>query len=641
MGESTHTTKKKIAVFASGWGSSILSQYMSGLVQALKTEPADTYLFLAYPLPGLSDDQNKGELTIFDLPDLNDFDGVVIFANSIDSEEVNNELVKRCHKAGIPVIGHGRELTGTYTVVVNNYDGMCELVEHLISVHHVKKVVYMAGSKNSPDSNERLRATRDTLTAHNLELNLSDIIYTEYDNRKAHDGINQYIKDNDIPDAIVCVNDGIAMAVSLALDELGINVPNNVIVTGFDCLKEGQIFFPSLTTINQHFTHLGKESGKLLSALLAGNFCSKKKEISCHFSLGESCGCQDVEINDALRRKAGRDAFALRTQNDAFENKTGAIEGTFNGAQDYEHLFNDVLNLYSGNYDYEGKNFHFLIDPKFGESVKSNSNELHDGFFSNEMEIIFSITDGIVGKQERMNTSKLIPSPSATEDTHLYVFVPLHDHEYMMGYLIFADNVEIIDNRTVQRYQSKACNAMNAFRKNQAMAHLNAELVKLSQLDALTSVKSRTAFYSREIELEDRVQSDPSFEFAFAMFDINNLKVVNDTLGHDAGDQYIKNCCKLICDTFKYSSIYRIGGDEFVAVLTSKDYTNMDSLFAQFNDEIKRRNSESLPPEEHVSIASGVCIYNPKDGNTVQDVLKVADTRMYENKKIMKGGDVR
>ncbi len=633
--------KKKIAVFASGWGSSILSQYMNGLSQALKNEPADTYLFLAYPLPGYSDENNKGQFAIFNLPDLSEFDGAVIFANSIDSENINSELVTRCHKAGIPVIGHGRDLTGTYSVVVNNYDGMCELVEHLVSVHHVKKVVYMAGTRNSPDSNERLRATRDTLAKYNLELGLSDIIYTEFDNSKAHDSTVQYIKDNDIPDAIVCVNDGISMAVSLALDELGITVPNNVIVTGFDCLKEGQIFYPSLTTINQHFTHLGKESGKLLSALLAGNFCSKKKEISCHFSLGESCGCQDVEVNDALRRKAGRDAFALRTLNDSIERKFGGIEGAFNGAQDYEHLFSDILNLYKTNSEYEGKNFHFLIDPMLGESVKSNTNELHCGFFSNEMDVVCSIVDGVILPQSKMPTSQLIPAISQTDDTHMYVFIPLHDNGYMLGYLIFSDDVDIIDSRSIQRYQSKACNAMNAFRKNQEMAHLNAELVKLSQLDALTSVKSRTAFFSREIELEERIKTDKNFEFAFAMFDINNLKIVNDTLGHDAGDQYIKNCCKLICDTFKYSSVYRIGGDEFVAVLTSKDYRDMNRLFEQFEKSLEQYNREDIPPEERISIAHGVCVYNPKESDTIQDILKTADARMYENKKIMKGGDVR
>ena len=71
------------------------------------------------------------------------------------------------------------------------------------------------------------------------------------------------------------------------------------------------------------------------------------------------------------------------------------------------------------------------------------------------------------------------------------------------------------------------------------------------------------------------------------MADINNLKYVNDTYGHELGDEYIKGCCRIICNIFEESQVYRIGGDEFVVILKDSDYfcrvMLMDDLEFEFD----------------------------------------------------------
>ena len=71
--------KKKIAVFTSGWCTEILSQFLTGMQSALTNESADIFLFLCYPTPSDTDANKQGEMNIFNLPDLHDFDGTVIF----------------------------------------------------------------------------------------------------------------------------------------------------------------------------------------------------------------------------------------------------------------------------------------------------------------------------------------------------------------------------------------------------------------------------------------------------------------------------------------------------------------------------------------------------------------------------------
>ena len=114
------------------------------------------------------------------------------------------------------------------------------------------------------------------------------------------------------------------------------------------------------------------------------------------------------------------------------------------------------------------------------------------------------------------------------------------------------------------------------------------------------------------------------------MFDINNLKYVNDTYGHKAGDDYIKKGCKIICQTFKRSPVFRVGGDEFVAILQDEDLTDRENIINEF-----RKENEKRADDGDIVIASGIAVYN---GDTnVSAVFEKADAEMYKNKKQLKG----
>ena len=102
---------------------------------------------------------------------------------------------------------------------------------------------------------------------------------------------------------------------------------------------------------------------------------------------------------------------------------------------------------------------------------------------------------------------------------------------------------------------------------------------ELSSLDSLTGVKSRIVYDRKIIEIDEILKINKNLiHFAICECDLNNLKQINDTYGHEAGDLYIKRCCKVICSFFKYSPVFRIGGDEFVVLLQNEDYEACDGL---------------------------------------------------------------
>lgn len=159
----------------------------------------------------------------------------------------------------------------------------------------------------------------------------------------------------------------------------------------------------------------------------------------------------------------------------------------------------------------------------------------------------------------------------------------------------------------------------------------------LAYTDSLTGVKSKTAYGEEVRRINDSLRMGFS-QFGIMMFDINGLKELNDSQGHDAGDNYIRNSCRLICTTFKHSPVFRIGGDEFVAILRGQDLLKADVLLQKFYDRMKEAVTNAKKPEERISIAAGMAVFKEHQDLDYQDVFKRADDNMYQNKKAMKAG---
>ena len=159
----------------------------------------------------------------------------------------------------------------------------------------------------------------------------------------------------------------------------------------------------------------------------------------------------------------------------------------------------------------------------------------------------------------------------------------------------------------------------------------------LAYTDTLTGVKSKTA-YDEEVRRLNENIAEGFHQFGIIMFDMNGLKEMNDTYGHDAGDAYIKNSCRLICTTYKHSPVFRIGGDEFIAVLRGQDLLNSQKLMCRFYERMQKIVEEAKKPEEAVSVAAGMAVFKEHKDTDVQSVFKRADENMYKNKTAIKAG---
>lgn len=171
-------------------------------------------------------------------------------------------------------------------------------------------------------------------------------------------------------------------------------------------------------------------------------------------------------------------------------------------------------------------------------------------------------------------------------------------------------------------------------RREQAQARALQKATELASRDGLTGVKSKRVFVEAEMQWDAGIEENKAAPFAVAVFDLNDLKTINDTMGHAAGDSYICDGCTLVCKTFQHSPVYRIGGDEFAAVLTGQDYEHRRELKESF----RALNAARRAPEEAVA-ACGMADYVPGRDTRFQDVFERADADMYENKKFLKNNN--
>ena len=150
-----------------------------------------------------------------------------------------------------------------------------------------------------------------------------------------------------------------------------------------------------------------------------------------------------------------------------------------------------------------------------------------------------------------------------------------------------------------------------------------------ANIDALTGVKNKHAYLLAETQMDRQIAEHRQSPFAIVIFDVNDLKKVNDTVGHQAGDQYLRDACKIICDIFDHSPVFRVGGDEFAVVAQGKDYARIDALLQKVSD-----YNEGASRTGGIIIACGMAKY--EDDSCVAPVFERADKNMYENKNSLK-----
>ena len=628
--------KNRIAVYSNGFNGSITLKAIEGIKKYAELKDIDAHFYIGFASGNRKDTINIGQFNIYKLAKLEEYDGLIVFSGLLNDDSFAKEIIKNAKKTGIPIVSVGTDIDGATYVGINNADGMRELVEHLITVHKVKKVVYIGGTKDHSDTIERLEVVKDVLKKYGLKLPKKNIFYGNWVNEEAIAAADKLAEGRDnMPDAIICANDIMALAVETELRDLGFDLPKDVIVTGFDHISGGKIAYPALTTVDQDYVTVGYNACKIIYNNLESKKKAKCSMVSSKLVIGESCGCNCEKNNayDIGRRNYCSGVHAKSRLADYFNRFMREERKTILKSTDYEDMKKNLRKLYTKSHEYIGGNYFIMLNRDFFEDFSRDEEEILEIGYQANFDTTVALSDGQIS-EEGIDTNNRIPGfKKVPGQHHVYFFYPLHDEQYNYGYVVFRDGTYIInEDFRIFEYLEKMQQSFMEFRINMHLDAVNRELRNLYDKDPMTGLYNRFCFVSHAIPLVE--ESSAHRKQALIMFvDINNMKKINDRYGHVYGDKAIDTVSDAIKESIgKDNAIgIRYGGDEFLVIAADADAKYAEKIKRQMTSYIDRENKRGTNPFKF-SISVGYVLTDPKSKRTVNDYVDEADRLMYEIK---------
>ncbi len=625
--------KRKIAVFGNGWSDEYVLNALEGIKKCAVENDVDVYFFITYSSYDRQDANSQGEVNILNLAHLKEYDGVLLLGNTLNNAGELDILRNRIQKEKVPAVCLEYEVEGIDCICTDNYSGMYELCEHVLSEHDVKRVAYVSGSKGNKENEERLRALRDVLKKHRLSLSEEDIICGEWSYYTIQQILPNWLEQYQMPDAIICANDVMAMGTITVLSHLGYEVPGDVIVTGFDNIGSSRTYVPSLTTVDRKWDERSYDGFKHLLDLIDGKPKQGIKSYPSTLMVRESCGCEVPEAVKKEQLKTINRVYTIPIERTLFDwHLTGLDEAT-TGRASIEAIHDGLADFFEHSMTtYEGDTFCICIDESFVDSIYE-STEPRCLDYSDEMHVLYARRDKKTMPYHKIKTSYIFPIFADPEEKgNVYIIAPLHSFSSVIGYTVFKNHFPVLDTYFLYSWLRHLRTGLMRSRQNIIMENMNQKLNELSIMDELSGLLNRKGYERKGIPLLEQIKKEEKTALMMVV-DINHMKMINDRYGHLQGDLAIRLVAKAIKETIpaEWYGI-RYGGDEFV-VIGENVFIDDGTIIKNQLCKAVESEAKSLMLPFKLSVSVGSVLMDPKKDVALDEYFSLADTAMYEMKK--------
>lgn len=633
--------KKRVAVFANGWSDEYLSNALEGITACAKQNNIDLYLFIEYAAVTDDVDSAQGDINIINLPDLTQYDGIVLMGNTLNNRGELGMLYEKISKINRPTVCLEYELDGVDCICTDNYTGMKELCEHLINFHNAKNIAFISGDEANLENKERKRALEDTLRENGLSLNPDSVIMGGWSYYNVRQVVPEWLKTHALPDAFVCANDVMAMGLVFALNRLKYSVPDDVLVTGFDNIISAQTYSPIITTVDRGWEVRSRNAMEHLIELMNGGERKGLIKYPSRLSCGESCGCRvSAEVKKSQARYINS-AYSIPVERTMFDWHLTALDTVTTDVKSLDEVHDRLCNLFEDGSEigyklYEGDTFCINLDESFVESISGNTTGRCIGY-GNRMDVLFALRDGVPMPRQSIDTSYIFPVFGKPDDEpSIYMMASLHSGSMVIGYVVFKNSINLLSMYYLNNWLAHVSKGIMRAKQSIKMELMNQRLNEMSIMDELSGLLNRKGYEKRAIPLLEKIRAEGK-SGVLMVVDINKMKLINDRYGHLQGDLAIRLVSKAISSKIPEGWYgVRYGGDEFV-VLGENIYLDDGGILQnQLCDAVKSLAEDMLLPFE-LTISVGTVIINPNENVTLDEYFKKADNAMYEMKKILHG----
>lgn len=608
--------RRYVQMLTSTWDNKYLAALVKGISRRFADEDVGLHIFNAYD-EVYEKDFYKHDKEIFTLPDPQNYIGMIVVFNSVDSANDIHDPVSHFHKTKKPVITIDQHSEGTSFYGLDNYQSMYKIVEHLITTHSCQTLNYIGGPANNEENMLRYKAYEDCLKAHGIPIDERRIRHYRFVIEDGHQAYRDFKEMGiHLPDAVICANDNMAYGYSIEAQKDGYSAPWNFRITGFDNTDRGQQFLPSITSVNRNWEQLGYDSADGLLNMVDGGPFVKEHYTIGYVKINESCGCAHGERslrNDYMEMLNNASIAQVNTYRQDAARKILCSAPSLERFKQAIYESTRVLGLAS---------FAVCVNETF----------FTPNFDINEEETRF--TDNVVGymegSSENINTKvNLLPAAYALNNDVNYIFSCLHFSDHTFGYCVMPFNEDLIIHGEHRALMESLSLALMNIKQHLALDVANERLRTLYLQDTLTGLYNRFGYRDLGTPFYEKYNGNVFVVYA----DLDNLKKINDQYGHSYGDTAIKALADALKDIFNEEDIkVRMGGDEFIVIGRYESDLKLEVQRDKINSflaDYTRENDFPLPIEASIAF-----VHNTHASATdMEGLVHLADQKMYEIKQ--------
>ena len=592
--------RMRLALLAGHVDETRQSRFVNGFLQQAFADDLDVCIFSMYRKYQSSLVREQAEMNIYNLFYPAIFDGIVILKDSIQTVPSSNPIEGRIHDTYTgPVLVIDRESDFFDNVFEDDYSGMAQIVKHMVEEHGYKDIGYVSGRKGHMHSTSRLQAFRDTMKAHDIPVNEERIFYGDYWYSSGELAVKEMAaSETGLPEAFICANDEMAIGVCSELNAMGLKIPEDIAVAGFDTSTEGRLSPQCITSCDLPYEEMGRYAVTYIRDILnghnPGHFSAKPTLMT-----GETCGCADPDLTHYDPR---RGSWATERMNESIDDVYNMLTKDIMTPTTIEEFFGLI---YSYAYQIRGaESFSICLSSPWKDlETTPNMSMKHNGYPPKMIRAMHynSLTGtGTVDMDDTFSTRYLIPDLGEDRDyPTAFCFTPFYSEDQCFGYAAVSYGKEPVSHDEVyRRWMEYISTGFELLRRTIAMNNYksfidnmksNKFAVKLNPFDTLTPEEKK------ECELVEKILDENLLTYAF-----------QPIVKADTGEIY------------SYEALMRTTTEEFVSPLTIIKYAGFlgrmaDVEFMTFNNIMtlmEERAGEFIGTKVFINSIPGVQVNN-------------------------------
>ncbi|MBQ9118832.1 MAG: GGDEF domain-containing protein [Lachnospiraceae bacterium] len=637
MGRKLFTDKKEkiVAVCIAGIDEHAQIDYMHALGVWAEKRHFKLIFFTSFSSICMEEKYFDGEMSVYSLINYQMLDALILFVETIKNDATWQQIVAEAEDAGVPVITVDHQIEGCYNILFDYRSAMDKLMQHVIGEHDFERIEYIGGIPNNPASEERLEIFKLVMERNGKTVTADQIHYGYFWAGPTEEVMDEICARprEEMPDAIICGNDAMAIVACRRLKEAGYQVPDDIAITGFDGIREALDHTPSLTTASLNYWAVMDKAFDIIEEISSGKQVPEEYKIDFEVIFGESCGCK----NDFEHKDSGEMVQNLYKQiynNHFFSNRMLAMTASMADSVSLDDAMEKIKPFLESNVAAE-KCWICITDPYILD-IKAleegiNNTHLNGSGFTDRIRCLIYKNGREYEHNIHFELEEILPEMDKVLDgTEELLLLPLHLQERLIGYLVISFRPWQNDYYQLQSFVNSLSMVLERLKYQVEQKELMESLRDKSMHDPLTGILNRRGFFEQLEEMyEESIKEDKML--SVISLDMDGLKKINDTFGHAVGDIAIADMAGLlekVCGENMICS--RIGGDEFTAagIVSNEILSHFEE---RMREALKQCNAADKPYKIDCSI--GIFSAKPKDGIQIDDFIRFADAKMYEQKE--------